>query len=242
MKMKQFRFPAGFVVFLAACGPVSGAIDLEFRASTPVVDIGEQVAVQLVAVSDGSIGLQTLSAVEVVFVWDAADLSLAGLAPGNPANLIFTGFPLVGSGGLNELNPPQDGDGYYLGLGPLGTPVVATESGTLIATFVFEAISSTPAGSIDFLQSAGSPTVRTQVFDGQVPNTIVTGTLTGATVAVRCGPFDVAAPFGVLDLADVNAFVSGFVSANPVADLDNNGIFDLVDINLFISGFLQGCP
>ena len=57
-----------------------------------------------------------------------------------------------------------------------------------------------------------------------------------------CGPADLAEPFGVLDLADINAFVSGFVSQNPAADLDDNGIFDLSDINLFVGAFLAGCP
>lgn len=46
---------------------------------------------------------------------------------------------------------------------------------------------------------------------------------------------------GVLDLADVNAFIAGFVGQNPIADLDGNGIYDLADVNLFVSRFLAGC-
>jgi hypothetical protein len=47
---------------------------------------------------------------------------------------------------------------------------------------------------------------------------------------------------GVLDLADINLFVSGFVGMDSIADLDGDGVFDLTDINLFVSGFTAGCP
>ena len=53
---------------------------------------------------------------------------------------------------------------------------------------------------------------------------------------------DVAAPFGLLDLADVNAFVVGFVSHDPIADLDGNGLHDLTDLAMFVTSFLAGCP
>ena len=46
---------------------------------------------------------------------------------------------------------------------------------------------------------------------------------------------------GILDLADINAFISGFVNQTPVADLDGNGIYDLRDVSRFIELFLAGC-
>lgn len=46
---------------------------------------------------------------------------------------------------------------------------------------------------------------------------------------------------GVLDLADINAFVSGFTSQDAISDFDSNGIFDLADINSFVAVFLVGC-
>ena len=58
-----------------------------------------------------------------------------------------------------------------------------------------------------------------------------------------CTDADLAEPFGVLDLADINAFVGGFISQDPIADLaDPAGIFDLADINAFVASFLGGCP
>jgi len=54
---------------------------------------------------------------------------------------------------------------------------------------------------------------------------------------------DLAPPFGVLDLADVNAFIFGFVTQSPIADLaEPTGVFDLSDISAFTAGFLAGCP
>ncbi len=53
---------------------------------------------------------------------------------------------------------------------------------------------------------------------------------------------DIAAPVGVLDLGDVNTFVSGFVSQDPVSDLTGDGVFDLADLGAFVGGFNAGCP
>jgi hypothetical protein len=54
---------------------------------------------------------------------------------------------------------------------------------------------------------------------------------------------DIAPPFGVLDLADINAFVTAFVAQQPPADLAAPfGVFDLADINAFVTSFNAGCP
>lgn len=56
-------------------------------------------------------------------------------------------------------------------------------------------------------------------------------------------PADLADPFGVLDLADINAFISGFITGDPASDLaDPLGVLDLADINAFVASFLNGCP
>ncbi|USO00166.1 MAG: matrixin family metalloprotease [Phycisphaeraceae bacterium] len=58
----------------------------------------------------------------------------------------------------------------------------------------------------------------------------------------NCNAADIAEPYGVLDLADINAFITGFTTQDPIADLDDNGIFDLGDINVFVTTFTAGCP
>lgn len=56
-------------------------------------------------------------------------------------------------------------------------------------------------------------------------------------------PADIAPPAGVLDLADINAFINGFTGQQPVADLAAPfGVYDLADVNAFISSFAAGCP
>jgi hypothetical protein len=58
-----------------------------------------------------------------------------------------------------------------------------------------------------------------------------------------CNPADLAEPFGVLDLNDVNAFVEGFLSGDPdLGDLNGDGVLDLGDVGLFIESFFGGCP
>ena len=56
-------------------------------------------------------------------------------------------------------------------------------------------------------------------------------------------PADLAAPFGVLDLSDIGAFIDGFIGQDPIADLAAPfGVFDLNDIGLFVQSFQDGCP
>jgi autotransporter-associated beta strand protein len=66
-------------------------------------------------------------------------------------------------------------------------------------------------------------------------------TPTGIDAVVTCTA-DLAQPYGVLDLSDINSFVSGFVSSDLAVDLDGNGILDLSDIGLFIAVAVDGCP
>jgi hypothetical protein len=54
---------------------------------------------------------------------------------------------------------------------------------------------------------------------------------------------DLAPPFGVLDLGDINAFATAFSASDPLADLALPfGVFDLADVNAFVTSFVSGCP
>ena len=58
-----------------------------------------------------------------------------------------------------------------------------------------------------------------------------------------CNVADLAQPFGILDITDVDAFIDFFLAGDPAADLAPNfGIIDIVDIDAFILAFLDGCP
>ena len=55
-------------------------------------------------------------------------------------------------------------------------------------------------------------------------------------------PADLAPPEGLLDLADISAFIAGFTGQTPAGDLDGNGLWDLTDIGIFVDSFTAGCP
>lgn len=58
-----------------------------------------------------------------------------------------------------------------------------------------------------------------------------------------CNPADLAEPYGVLDLADISAFIAAFVAQDPAADLaEPFGVWDLADLNAFLTSFIDGCP
>lgn len=57
-----------------------------------------------------------------------------------------------------------------------------------------------------------------------------------------CVPADIAEPFGILDGADVNAFITAFGGGDAAADLNGDGVVDGADVNGFITQFGAGCP
>jgi len=68
------------------------------------------------------------------------------------------------------------------------------------------------------------------------------GTFSSAYVALVCDT-DVASPIGVLDLADVDAFIASFFAQGLAADIAQPfGVLDLADVDAFIASFLAGCP
>ena len=58
-----------------------------------------------------------------------------------------------------------------------------------------------------------------------------------------CNNADIAPPFGVFDLSDVNAFIDAFLVGGSLADFTAPfGVIDLADVDRFIADFLAGCP
>ena len=110
-----------------------------------------------------------------------------------------------------------------------------------------------PAGSLTVGQKYFVEALHTIVTDFRplgfgAPDSIaaagyemVTEAVVFVTGGVGC-PADLAEPFGILDLGDITAFVTGFTSLDPIADLDDNGLFDLADISTFVTSFVAGCP
>jgi hypothetical protein len=100
----------------------------------------------------------------------------------------------------------------------------------------------------DFAAGASTIRMRFTVADAGTGNTIeagvdafaVRGTACGSG---SCGAADLAEPIGVLDLADVQTFVAGFLAQDPASDLAAPfGAWDLVDVSAFVAAFTAGCP
>lgn len=72
---------------------------------------------------------------------------------------------------------------------------------------------------------------------------IDTVTVTTSSAPGGCNPADLAEPFGVLDLADIQAFVTAFAAQDPAVDLaEPFGVWDLADVQAFAGSFVAGCP
>lgn len=81
----------------------------------------------------------------------------------------------------------------------------------------------------------------TAMLLGSVMNSAGDG-LNTCAYRVPC-PADLAAPYGLLDLSDVLAFISAFGAMDAHADFAAPyGLFDLADVLEFVGAFNAGCP
>lgn len=94
---------------------------------------------------------------------------------------------------------------------------------------------------VEFSRPDLPETMLVGVTQALFSSTPATATIERFLVTTGCSA-DLAEPFGVLDLADVVAFIDGFSTSDPIADLDNNGVFDLADVSAFVGSFIAGCP
>ncbi len=107
-----------------------------------------------------------------------------------------------------------------------------------------------PRGTSRFSQllfAGDTYTWVTSEWNAQSPAAGFANSITGPAAVTPagggCTAADLAPPLGVLDLADVQAFVAAFVALDPAADLAPPvGVLDLADLQAFIASFLAGCP
>jgi len=112
----------------------------------------------------------------------------------------------------------------------------------------FEAMGSATVGGLEWTYATGLPNAAG--LTGSDPSyTLVLDAAagTGLTSSVPgpqpCNVADLALPFGVLDLGDIDVFIAAFLVGGAAADIaPPMGIVDLGDIDAFIAAFLGGCP
>ncbi|MEM1183744.1 MAG: GC-type dockerin domain-anchored protein [Planctomycetota bacterium] len=199
----------------------------------------------------------------------AAAIDFEFFPNGNPGHATLFGDNPGNSGGLFQVGiPATDGESYtmsvdlsfeenwdadtFIALEFYGaddgfqidkTEIEITETpGAGYLTFTLEATA--PAGFTSFVR----PVVRFENANGgadfgesmTVDN--VTVQLT-SDLGGGCNAGDIAEPFGVLDLADIDAFIAAFLIGGDAADIaPPMGVIDLGDVDAFIAAFLGGCP
>lgn len=155
-------------------GPARATIDLEWRPLQTTALVGQTLGVGLYAVSDSDVD-QYFSAAQVIVAWDVGHLELLGVNQSGALPLFSSSFPLNDAFGLNEVSPPADGDGLWVGLA-FPSVLPATPAGSLLTTLMFEALAETPLTSIAILASAGDPVGHTKII-GEIPNQDVLGAI-----------------------------------------------------------------
>lgn len=235
--------PVGAAVVAALlAAPATAEINLELRPVSRTVFLGldDEVEIGLFAVSDNA-GDQLLAALQVIIQWDPGLLELLGNHGDGAVAMLSSGFP-ADPFGLNEANPPQDGNGIYVGFAPIGNPAAATPAGSLITTFVFRPLAVTPGTPIDILHTAGDPPGETIVFDGKVANLDVTGTISGGVVEIApcCPPdLDFDCNVGITDFLTLLAEWGTDPGGPP--DLDGDGDVGITDFLLLLAAW-GPCP
>lgn len=162
--------------FMLWCAETArGNINVEFRPLISGAIPNANVNFGLYFVSDSAVNQFTIAA-DIVFGWNNTHLQFLGIDDTGGAPVSASFFPADNN--LNEVIPPQDGNGFYQMLGQFGNPIAVTPTGTLITTFKFKALSTSCTGAnLTILASAGNPLRFTRVLSGIVPNLNITGTL-----------------------------------------------------------------
>lgn len=131
---------ACIAVLAIAAATAQANIDLEWRPLQQTVNVGDPCGIGVYAVSDDPEMNQDFNSVQTIITWDISYLRLTGCED----DLWSSAFIPNDSFGLNEADPPADGDGLWTGMVLPGSTMPATPAGTLLTTIMFEALAETP--------------------------------------------------------------------------------------------------
>jgi hypothetical protein len=213
-------------------------INLEWRPASVVVTPGETVHLQLYAVSDDPIN-DAISVMDVIFVWNTAFLSLAGVVNDGPYPWMSSGLPANAPGGLNT--SLADGDALYTARSrfPPNPPAFATPAGLHAATINFTAVAEVSSTSVSIVeQRNGADTIVVSA----IPGLDLSGTLGSSEIVVAdCVLFDFDED-GDVDLRDFQASQQcrgegqapgAAVHCYCTFDANRNGVLDPSDHSAF---------
>jgi len=225
-------------------------------AATPSVG-GQSVLVSI----DAGVGAGEVSPAQTLSVSVLVEDDLEGPGIFGQASLNYFAGSVVGSGPAEAANPQIDpglpalaapgmpSGPSILNVGASAGPMVGLTGGeNRPLTFDVQIDPAAENGDIITLEYRGAVGFDTngtiEVYDttptfGRLPLDSEVLTL---TVVAGCVAADLVQPFGVLDGADVNAFITAFGGGESRADLNDDGVVDGADVNVFITQFGAGCP
>jgi hypothetical protein len=114
--------------------------------------------------------------------------------------------------------------------------------GTFHARFDYPGRSPSSAVVVDLNGDRAPDLVATNGFANFMGDGTVSVLINLCEFPEGCNAADLAEPFGVLDLAEVVAYVAAFTTQSSAADLNGDGLWDLADITGFVTAFMAGCP
>lgn len=236
------RVAAMIVAAMATSAANADSLGLVLRPSASLVTAGQTVDVRL-AVKYQTTGpfvapqAQSFLALDVVLSWDPTKLQFLGLSSTGSIPMLFSYLPAPAQDytGLNEFNPPRDGDLFYTGATPLGQPRNVTEADAQVTTFRFRVLGTWASTEVRALPSRTVLAyAETIVYDGTTPGLGVTGTLTPAQVRQCIADLDRT---GGVDGADLALLLAAYGQPSATADLDKSGTVDGADLGLLLSAW-----
>jgi hypothetical protein len=199
-------------------------IDLELRLESNNPQVGDVIEIGLYAVSDQEAN-QELRGIEAVFAWNPAVLEF--LQHVDPQTYVWSVIGFPDPFGVNEADPPADGDGLYSMI-QFPSGINATPGGVLVTTFEFEVLQEAVTSVSIQSDAINGGTASTCVFDPVLPNTCITGELgvLQVTIGNPCAgnPTDSDGD-GFPDICDN---CPGIVNPGQ-GDSDSDGVGDLCD-------------
>ncbi len=185
------------LAFAPLASIANAAVNLEWRVTPQIVNVGNNFSIGLYAVSDTP--TQSMSSVNAILDWDSTYLDLISITNDSPYGWQNSSLP--DDCGLDQLNADpfcpafgtttNDGDAFYRALGMPGNPAIATPGGLLVATFNFTALALTPGTLLTIPASAGMFT-ESIIVHGDQAGVPVTGALGSAQITIVPEPATMA--------------------------------------------------
>jgi hypothetical protein len=237
-------------VAAALAGPALGSINLELVPVPGSVTICDTVRVGVWAHHDGQDPYFTISALSVIFSWDPATLEFVGVPVDDQGMLASAFIPVNDPWGINEATPPADGEAFFAGFAPPGSPLSAITP-VLLTELEFKAIGLAAASEVQVVEAAGSKKLilETIVYDSlgnDATGASASGFVQVGSSAGGCGPEPETCRAdlnddGTVDVQDLVAMFLLWGSSDDNADITDDGTVNVQDLLALVLAW-GSCP